>query len=77
MAALFALGVMSLTWTAVVAGVIALEKTLPYKRIATWGAAAFLIALAIGVLAFPHDVPGLTVPDSSGAMKAMDSMQMR
>ena len=77
MAALFALGVMSLTWTAVVAGVIALEKTLPYKRIATWGAAAFLLALAIGVLAFPHDVPGLTVPDSSGAMKAMDSMQMR
>jgi predicted metal-binding membrane protein len=76
MAALFALGVMSLAWTAVVAGVIALEKTLPYKRVAVWGAAAFLVVLAIGVMAFPHDVPGLTVPDSSDAMKAMDSMQM-
>jgi hypothetical protein len=76
MAALFALGVMSLVWTAVVAAVIALEKTLPYKRVATWGVAAFLVGLAIGVMAFPHDVPGLTVPDSSDAMKAMDSMQM-
>jgi predicted metal-binding membrane protein len=76
MAALFALGVMSLVWTAVVAAVIALEKTLPYKRVATWGVAAFLVGLAIGVMAFPHDVPGLTVPDGSDAMKAMDSMQM-
>ena len=76
MAALFALGVMSLVWTAVVAGVIALEKTLPYKRVAVWGTAAFLVALAVGVLAFPHDVPGLTVPGGSNAKKAMDSMQM-
>ena len=77
MAALFALGVMSLAWTAVVAGVIALEKTLPWRRVATWGTTAFLLALAVGVVAFPHDVPGLTVPDSSGAMKVMDSMEMR
>jgi predicted metal-binding membrane protein len=77
MAALFALGVMSLVWMAAVGGVIALEKTLPYKRVAVWGVAAFLVALAVGVVAFPHDVPGLTVPDGSGAMKSMDSMQMR
>jgi predicted metal-binding membrane protein len=76
MAALFALGVMSLAWTAVVAGVIALEKTLPYRRAAVWGVTAFLVVLAIGVVAFPHDVPGLTVPGSDDAMKAMDSMQM-
>jgi predicted metal-binding membrane protein len=62
MAALFALGVMSLAWMAIIAGVIALEKTLPWKRAATWGTAALLVALAIGVLAFPHSVPGLTVP---------------
>ena len=49
---------------------------LPYKRAAVWGVAAFLVVLAIGVMAFPHDVPGLTVPDSPDAMKAMDSMQM-
>jgi len=64
MAALFALGVMSLAWAAVVAGVIALEKTLPFGRVATWGAMALLLALAIGVIAVPDDVPGLTVPGS-------------
>jgi predicted metal-binding membrane protein len=69
MAALFALGVMSLAWTAIIAGVIALEKTLPYRRVATWGTAAFLLLLAIGVLAFPDSVPGLTVP---GGMAMMD-----
>jgi predicted metal-binding membrane protein len=66
MAALFALGVMSLAWTAIVAGAIALEKTLPYKRVATWGVAAFLVVLAVGVVAFPHDMPGLTVPGAMG-----------
>jgi predicted metal-binding membrane protein len=76
MAALFALGVMSIAWTAVVAGVIALEKTLPYRRVAVWGVTAFLLVLAIGVVAFPQDLPGLTVPGGSDAMNAMDSMQM-
>ena len=76
MAALFALGVMSLAWMAIVAGVIALEKTLPYRRIATWGTAAVLVILAVGLLAFADDVPGLTVPGSDQSMKAMDSMQM-
>jgi predicted metal-binding membrane protein len=74
MAALFALGVMSLAWTAMVAGLIALEKTLPWKRLATWGVAAVLLALALAVVAVPHDVPGLTVPGSGGAAKTMDSM---
>jgi predicted metal-binding membrane protein len=69
MAALFALGVMSLAWTAIVAGVIALEKTLPYRRVATWGTAAFLLLLAIGVLAFPDSVPGLTVPGGMAMME--------
>src|SRR5947209_12803071 len=39
MASLFALGVMSLTWTAVVAALIAVEKTLPWRRAGTWGTA--------------------------------------
>jgi predicted metal-binding membrane protein len=62
MAALFALGVMSLAWTAVVAALIALEKTLPWKRGAMFATTAILLALAIGVVAAPGDVPGLTVP---------------
>ncbi len=40
MAALFALGVMSLQWMAVVAALIAVEKTLPWRRTATYGVAA-------------------------------------
>jgi predicted metal-binding membrane protein len=46
MAALFALGVMSLTWMALVAGLIALEKTVPWRRTVTWGSAAVLLVLS-------------------------------
>jgi predicted metal-binding membrane protein len=62
MAALFALGVMSLVWMALVAALIALEKTLPWRRVATWGTAVLLLVLAIGVAATPKSVPGLVVP---------------
>jgi predicted metal-binding membrane protein len=71
MAALFALGVMSLTWMAFVAALIALEKTLPWRRVAAWGTAAVLLALAIAVVASPNDVPGLVVPGSMHGMSAM------
>jgi predicted metal-binding membrane protein len=75
MAALFAVGVMSLTWMALIAALIALEKTIPWKRTATWGTATVLIVLAIGVAVAPHDVPGLVVPGgSSGTMHSMTSM---
>ena len=72
MAALFALGVMSLTWMAFVGALIALEKTVPWRRAATWGTAAVLLAIAIGFLAAPHAVPGLVVPGS--APTAMTTM---
>ena len=62
MAALFALGVMSLAWTALVAALIALEKTLPYRRAGTWGTAAVLVVLAVALVAAPHAVPGFVVP---------------
>jgi predicted metal-binding membrane protein len=72
MAALFALGVMSIVWMAVVAALIALEKIVPWGRAATWGTAAILLALALAVLAAPDAVPGLVVPDSSpDAMRMM------
>jgi predicted metal-binding membrane protein len=73
MAGLFALGVMSLAWMAFVAALIALEKLLPWRRVATWSTAALLLALAVAVVAVPHHVPGLTVPShdsmGGGAMK--------
>ena len=68
MASLFALGVMSLVWMAVVAGLIAIEKTLPWRRAATYGTAALLLALGVLVLVAPDAVPGLTVPDGGGPM---------
>jgi hypothetical protein len=69
MAALFALGAMSLFWMIVVALLIAAEKMLPWRTVATAGVAAVLAALAIGVAAAPAHVPGLTVPDGKGGMQ--------
>ena len=68
MAALFALGVMSLVWMALVAALITLEKTLPWRRLATWGTAAVLLILAAVLVAAPHAVPELVVP-SGGAQR--------
>jgi len=77
MAALFALGVMSLVWMAVVAALIALEKTLPWRRTATVATAAALLVLAGFMFAAPDALPGLTVPgeDMPDAMPMMTSMR--
>jgi predicted metal-binding membrane protein len=74
MAALFALGLMSLWWTAFVAALIAAEKLLPWKAVASRGVAALLAVLAIGVAFVPERVPGLTLPDSPEASDAMMRM---
>jgi predicted metal-binding membrane protein len=76
MAALFALGVMSIGWMALIAAFIAIEKLLPWKRVANLGVAAALAALAIAVAVAPDDVPGLVVPGSAEAQQAMESMGM-
>jgi predicted metal-binding membrane protein len=65
MAALFALGVMSVWWMAVVAGLIAFEKTVPWRGAATYVAAAVLLALGALMLLDPALIPGLTVPAGS------------
>jgi predicted metal-binding membrane protein len=65
MAALFALGVMSIMWMTLVAVVIALEKTLPWRRVAAHGTAAVLLALGVFVLCVPTAVPGLTIPSDT------------
>ena len=41
------------TWMAVVAGLIAVEKTLPWRRVATYATAALLLALGALLLAAP------------------------
>ncbi len=74
MAALFALGAMSLTWMLVIAALIAVEKLLPWRRASVVAVAALLVGLAVGVAASPEHVPALTVPGSSWAMKAMGHM---
>ena len=62
MVSLFALGVMSIVWMAAVAGLIAFEKLIPSKRVATYGTAAVLVALGVLVLAAPDVIPALTIP---------------
>jgi predicted metal-binding membrane protein len=74
MAALFALGVMSIGWMAVIAALIAIEKLLPWDRVATYGVTVVLAVLAFGVAVSPGDVPGLTLPGSPQAMRAMQAM---
>jgi predicted metal-binding membrane protein len=74
MAALFALGVMSLTWMIAIAGLIAVEKLLPWRELANHLVALTLILLALGVSLAPRDVPGLTLPGSAAAGKAMSTM---
>src|SRR3954465_633241 len=62
MASLFALGVMSLAWMAFVAALIAAEKTVPWRRVATYGTALVLLCLGVLLLTAPHAIPALTVP---------------
>ena len=49
-ASLFALGVMSVAWMAFVAALIALERTVPWERAATYGTAALLLILAVATV---------------------------
>jgi predicted metal-binding membrane protein len=73
MASFFALGIMSAVWMAMVAGLIAIEKTLPWRRIATYGTAAVLLALGVLLFALPDAVPGLTIP-GGGMMSPTNPM---
>jgi predicted metal-binding membrane protein len=68
MAALFALGVMSIGWMVLIAVLIAFEKLLPWKVIPSGATAALLIVLGVAVMFFPDQVPGLTIPTNSMSM---------
>ncbi|WP_208024537.1 DUF2182 domain-containing protein [Amycolatopsis pithecellobii] len=74
MASLFALGVMSVTWMAVVAGLIALEKVIPWRSAAIYGTTLILVVLGVLVLAAPEALPGFNVPgDPQMVMTTMGS----
>jgi len=76
MAALFALGVMSLGWMAFIAALIAIEKLLPWKSVANRGIAVLLLVLGLAIAFAPESVPGLTVPGSAEAMQGMNDESM-
>jgi predicted metal-binding membrane protein len=74
MLALFALGVMSLLWMAVIAALIFAEKLLPAGESFARAFAVALVGAGIWVAAAPASVPGLVEPDSPGAERARNRM---
>ena len=69
MLVLFAVGVMSLFWMAIVAAAIFAEKVLPRGPALSRFVALALVILGIWVAAAPGSVPGLTDPDGSPEME--------
>jgi predicted metal-binding membrane protein len=65
---LFALGVMSLLWMAIVAAIIFAEKLLPGGQRLSAVLAVLFVALGVWVAAAPGTVPGLTQPGSDMMM---------
>lgn len=59
---LFALGVMSVTWMAVVAGLVFVEKVLPRGAWTARAVGVLIVAAGIWVAVAPGSVPGLTQP---------------
>ncbi|MDQ0076892.1 DUF2182 domain-containing protein [Arthrobacter oryzae] len=59
MVALFALGVMSLGWMALIGAFIAGEKMLPWKRLANRSVAVALAVIALGVALIPAATGGM------------------
>jgi predicted metal-binding membrane protein len=62
MAALFALGVMSIAWMLLIAALVAIEKLLPWTLMTIGATAATLALLGLAVMVVPDHVPWLTVP---------------
>jgi predicted metal-binding membrane protein len=67
-AALFALGVMSVGWMALITVFIVAERLLPWPTAARWAVAVSLLALGLGVAFFSADVPGFAEPAGGGGM---------
>jgi predicted metal-binding membrane protein len=74
MVALYALGMMSIAWMAMLTVLIAGERLVPWRTIGVRGVAVVLVVLGVAVAATPAAVPALTVPAKGGA--AMIGMSM-
>jgi predicted metal-binding membrane protein len=59
MAALFALGLMSIGWMALIAALIALEKLWPSRVVANWSVTVVLLAVGLALAVDPSVVPGM------------------
>jgi hypothetical protein len=70
MVVLFALGVMSLTWMGVVAGLIFAQKLFPRGEYLTRVFAVIFLGVGIWLAAAPGSDPGLTLPNSDAADRA-------
>jgi predicted metal-binding membrane protein len=75
MAALFALGAMSLAWMGLIAALVALEKVGPWEQGARLAGAGVLVVLAAAILAVPHEIPGFVVPGSPASLHTMTAMR--
>jgi len=69
MAALFAVGVMSVGWMAPIAVFIAGEKLLPWPAAARRIVAVLMLALGLGAAFVPAEVPGFAEPDGGNARR--------
>ena len=74
MIVLFALGVMSILWMAVVAALIFAQKLLPRGERLVYSFAVAFVAAGVWIAAAPRSVPGLTQPDSTQADQARGRM---
>ena len=70
MVVLFAVGVMSLFWMALVAGVVFMQKLAPGAERLEPAVAAVLVGLGIWIATAPASVPGLVEPSSAAAKRA-------
>ena len=66
MAALFAVGIMSIGWMALIAAFIAGEKLLPWPRATRYAVALALLVLGLAVSIAPENVPGFAEPSGQG-----------
>ena len=73
MAALFAVGVMSVGWMALIAAFIAAEKLLPRPMPARYAVAGILLVLGLGVAFAPDSVPGFSEPSAMGMEMDMEA----
>jgi hypothetical protein len=65
---------MSIVWMTVVAGMIAVEKATPWRRVATYGTAVVLLVLGVLLLAAPGAIPALTTPQGATMMTGSMSL---